>query len=43
MHSPATQGNIGSSPGGLHFLEEKEIIPEILNIAERSSVLSVRG
>lgn len=37
------QGNIGATEGGLPFLEEEEVIPEILNIAERSQVLSVRG
>lgn len=37
------QGNIGSAPGGLPFLEEEEIIPVILEIAEQSEVLSVRG
>lgn len=36
-------GNIGSSAGGLPFLEEEEIIPVILDIAEQSLVLSVRG
>ncbi|VDC00682.1 unnamed protein product [Peniophora sp. CBMAI 1063] len=36
-------GNIGSAPGGLPFLEEEEIIPVILEIAEQSEVLSVRG
>ncbi|KAI0036452.1 Rapamycin-insensitive companion of mTOR, N-term-domain-containing protein [Vararia minispora EC-137] len=36
-------GNVGSSPGGLPFLEEEEIIPAILEIAEQSLVLSVRG
>ncbi|THH20076.1 hypothetical protein EW146_g1188 [Bondarzewia mesenterica] len=38
-----TAGNIGSSAGGLPFLEEEEIIPVILDIAEQSLVLSVRG
>ncbi|KAI0061413.1 hypothetical protein BV25DRAFT_1900415 [Artomyces pyxidatus] len=38
-----TVGNIGSSSGGLPFLEEDEIIPVILEIAEQSLVLSVRG
>ncbi|KAH9912683.1 Rapamycin-insensitive companion of mTOR, middle domain-containing protein [Epithele typhae] len=36
-------GNIGAAEGGLPFLEEEEIIPHILNIAEQSLVLSVRG
>ncbi|KAI0322355.1 Rapamycin-insensitive companion of mTOR, N-term-domain-containing protein [Amylostereum chailletii] len=38
-----TVGNIGATPGGLPFLEEEEIIPVILEIAEQSLVLSVRG
>ncbi|KAI0004603.1 Rapamycin-insensitive companion of mTOR, N-term-domain-containing protein [Russula compacta] len=38
-----TVGNIGSSAGGLPFLEEEDIIPVILEIAEQSQVLSVRG
>jgi len=37
------QGNIGATEGGLPFLEEEEIIPVILEIAEQSSVPSVRG
>ena len=37
------KGNIGSSAGGLPFLEEEDIIPVILEIAEESQVLSVRG
>ncbi|EMD39883.1 hypothetical protein CERSUDRAFT_112137 [Gelatoporia subvermispora B] len=36
-------GNIGASEGGLPFLEEEEIVPTILEIAEKSLVLSVRG
>ncbi|KAG8949781.1 hypothetical protein FRC04_008321 [Tulasnella sp. 424] len=36
-------GNIGAAPGGLPFLEEEGIIPNILDIAETSQVLSVRG
>jgi len=38
-----TVGNIGSSSGGLPFLEEEEIIPIVIEIAESSLVLSVRG
>ncbi|KAI9458810.1 Rapamycin-insensitive companion of mTOR, N-term-domain-containing protein [Russula earlei] len=38
-----TVGNIGASAGGLPFLEEEDIIPVILEIAEQSQVLSVRG
>ncbi|EPQ54453.1 hypothetical protein GLOTRDRAFT_116357 [Gloeophyllum trabeum ATCC 11539] len=36
-------GNIGATEGGLPFLEEEEIIPSILEIAEKSPVLTVRG
>ena len=39
----STQGNIGSTERGLPFLEEEEIIPAILQIAEESLILSVRG
>jgi len=37
------QGNVGSTEGGLHFCEEEEIIPAILEIAENSPIPSVRG
>lgn len=37
------QGNIGATEGGLHFCEEDEIIPAILEIAENSLIPSVRG
>ncbi|KZS93708.1 hypothetical protein SISNIDRAFT_454123 [Sistotremastrum niveocremeum HHB9708] len=36
-------GNIGANEGGLPFLEEEEIIGTILEIAQQSLVLSVRG
>ncbi|KAF4617458.1 hypothetical protein D9613_006099 [Agrocybe pediades] len=36
-------GNIGATEGGLHFCEEEEIIPAILEIAENSLIPSVRG
>ncbi|KAF9046606.1 Rapamycin-insensitive companion of mTOR, N-term-domain-containing protein [Panaeolus papilionaceus] len=36
-------GNIGASEGGLHFCEEEDIIPAILEIAENSPIPSVRG
>ncbi|CAA7271328.1 unnamed protein product [Cyclocybe aegerita] len=36
-------GNIGATEGGLHFCEEEEIIPAILEIAEGSPIPSVRG
>lgn len=37
------QGNIGAADGGLPFLEEEEIVEQIVEIAEGSSVLSIRG
>lgn len=37
------QGNIGATEGGLPFLEEQEVIPTILEIAEESPIPSVRG
>lgn len=37
------QGNIATGEGGLHFLEEEEVIPVILDTTENSPVLSVRG
>jgi large subunit ribosomal protein L17e len=39
----AYQGNVGATEGGLPFLEEEEIIPVILQIAEQSPIPSVRG
>ncbi|KAL4262714.1 RICTOR family protein [Pleurotus pulmonarius] len=36
-------GNIGATEGGLPFLEEQEVIPTILEIAEESPIPSVRG
>ncbi|WVQ86186.1 hypothetical protein IAT38_008354 [Cryptococcus sp. DSM 104549] len=36
-------GNIGSTEGGLPFLEDEEIIEDIVDVAERSPVLSIRG
>ncbi|KAH6911417.1 Rapamycin-insensitive companion of mTOR, middle domain-containing protein [Coprinopsis sp. MPI-PUGE-AT-0042] len=36
-------GNIGASEGGLHFLEEEEVIADILDILEQSPIPSVRG
>ncbi|PCH40022.1 hypothetical protein WOLCODRAFT_136614 [Wolfiporia cocos MD-104 SS10] len=36
-------GNIGATESGLQLLEEGEIIPAIIDIAENSLVLSVRG
>jgi len=37
------QGNIGSTDGGVPFLEEEEIIEAIVEVAEQSPVLSIRG
>ena len=37
------QGNVGATMDGLMFLEEEEIVPVIIEIAEQSPVLSVRG
>lgn len=42
MHS-YLQGNVGATEGGLPFLEEEEIIPSVLDIAEHSLIPSVRG
>ncbi|KAF8967140.1 Rapamycin-insensitive companion of mTOR, N-term-domain-containing protein [Flammula alnicola] len=36
-------GNVGATEGGLHFCEEEEIIPAILEITEKSPIPSVRG
>ncbi|KAF9077790.1 Rapamycin-insensitive companion of mTOR, N-term-domain-containing protein [Rhodocollybia butyracea] len=36
-------GNIGAAEGGLPFLEEEDIIPAVLNIANQSLIPSVRG
>nr|KIR45878.1 sterility protein Ste20 [Cryptococcus bacillisporus CA1280] len=36
-------GNIGSTEGGLPFLEDEEIIMEIIDVAEQSPVLTIRG
>ena len=37
------QGHIGAGERGLHFLEEEEIIPTILEIAEASPIPALRG
>ncbi|KAG8763716.1 hypothetical protein FRC11_013592 [Ceratobasidium sp. 423] len=37
------KGNIGATTGGLPFLEEEDIIRDIVDIASKSEVLSVRG
>ncbi|WWC98367.1 hypothetical protein V866_005258 [Kwoniella sp. B9012] len=36
-------GNIGSTEGGLPFLEDEEIIEDIVEIAEQSPILTLRG
>ncbi|KAJ6537472.1 Rapamycin-insensitive companion of mTOR, N-term-domain-containing protein [Mycena sp. CBHHK59/15] len=36
-------GNVGGTEGGLPFLEEEEIIPTVLDIAQNSPIPSVRG
>jgi rapamycin-insensitive companion of mTOR len=38
-----SQGNIGAAEGGLPFLEDEDVIPELIRVAEESPVLSVRG
>ncbi|KAF9267369.1 hypothetical protein L218DRAFT_977972 [Marasmius fiardii PR-910] len=36
-------GNIGGTEGGLFFLEEEEIIPTVMDIANNSPIPSIRG
>ncbi|KAJ2919190.1 hypothetical protein MD484_g1222, partial [Candolleomyces efflorescens] len=36
-------GNVGATEGGLHFLEEEEVIPAVLEILEKSPIPSVKG
>ncbi|KAJ8080510.1 hypothetical protein PM082_017343 [Marasmius tenuissimus] len=36
-------GNIGSTEGGLFFLEEEEIIPAVMDIASNSPIPTIRG
>ncbi|KAJ6559137.1 Rapamycin-insensitive companion of mTOR, N-term-domain-containing protein [Mycena vulgaris] len=36
-------GNVGATEGGLPFLEDEEIIPTVLDIAQNSPIPSVRG
>lgn len=36
-------GNIGRSVNGMELLIEKDIIKDVVNMAERHSVLSLRG
>lgn len=37
------QGNIGSSNWGLNLLQEENVIPDIMMLAQHCEVLSVRG
>lgn len=37
------QGNIGSTEGGLPFLEDEEILEVIVEIAHQSPVLTMKG
>ena len=37
------QGNIGSTEGGLAFLEDEEIIEVIVEIADLSPVITMKG
>ncbi|KAF9959695.1 hypothetical protein BGZ70_008784 [Mortierella alpina] len=41
--SDLKSGNIGSTTGGLPFLEEEDLIKYIVGMAERSKVLSLKG
>ena len=34
---------MGATEGGLHFLEEEEVIPAVLEILEKSPIPSVKG
>jgi len=43
MSSLTDKGNIGSTDGGVKFLEEEEILEAIVEVAEQSPVLSIRG
>lgn len=36
-------GNVGATEGGLHFLEEEEVIPAVLDILDKSPIPSVKG
>jgi hypothetical protein len=36
-------GNIGSTRNGLPFLEEEDIVKDIVYLAENSEVLSLKG
>ncbi|KAN0062384.1 hypothetical protein ACQY0O_005266 [Thecaphora frezii] len=43
MDASSAQGNIGSTVLGLPFLEAEDVISQIVEIAENSPVMSVRG
>ena len=36
-------GHVGSSPGGLELLMKEDIVRELVEMAEESPVLSLRG
>lgn len=36
-------GNIGATKNGLPFLEEEDIVKDIINMAESSDILSLKG
>jgi hypothetical protein len=36
-------GNIGATRNGLPFLEEEDIVKDIVNMAEESNILSLKG
>jgi rapamycin-insensitive companion of mTOR len=36
-------GNIGSTRNGLPFLEEEDIIKDVINMAEGSDIISLKG
>lgn len=39
----ALQGHIGTSSWGLEMLQEREIIPDVIKLAEECGVFSMRG
>jgi rapamycin-insensitive companion of mTOR len=43
MPATGTQGNVGSTAGGLTFLENEDIIQNIVEIAEESQCFTIRG
>lgn len=42
-HARCSQGNIGAAEGGLPFLEDEDLIPDLILVAQESPILSVRG